>query len=115
MISEVLISQGVSGLPGPYIPTFYLDKDLRLCSSEASKVRIRQDPIMQYIFIKFCITVLQNALMQQPLAHLYFIAVFEQLQTKMHTANFFVRLASKIDEVRIILHVDTSSLVTKGS
>ena len=41
MIVQVLMSQGVPGLPGPYIPTFYqLDKDLHICFSETSKVRI---------------------------------------------------------------------------
>ena len=41
MIVQVLMSQGVSGLPGPYIPTFYqLDKDLHICCSETSKVRM---------------------------------------------------------------------------
>ena len=45
---------------------------------------------------------IQNALMQQHLAHLYFIAVLEQLQTKAPKPNFLIRLASKIDEVGII-------------
>ena len=48
------------------------------------------------------ISALQNALMQQPLAHLYFLTVLEQLQTKAHKPNFLVRLASKIDKVRMI-------------
>ena len=40
MIVEVLMSQGVSGSPGPYIPTFYqLESGLHMCSIEASKVR----------------------------------------------------------------------------
>ena len=40
MIVEVLTSQGVSGSPGPYIPTFYLlESGLHVCSNEASKVR----------------------------------------------------------------------------
>lgn len=45
---------------------------------------------------------MQNALMQQHLAHLYFIAVLEQLQTKAPKPNFLIRLASKIDEVGIL-------------
>ena len=45
---------------------------------------------------------MQNALMQQQLAHLYFIAVLEQLQTKAPKPNFLIRLASKIDEVGIV-------------
>lgn len=40
--------------------------------------------------------------MQQHLAHLYFLTVLEQLQTKAHKPNFLVRLASKIDKVRTI-------------
>ena len=40
-IIEVLMSQGVSGSPGPYIPTFYqLDVGLHIGSSETSKVRM---------------------------------------------------------------------------
>ena len=39
MIVEVLTSQEVSGSPGPYIPTFYLEKGLHICPIEASKVR----------------------------------------------------------------------------
>ena len=39
MITQVLMSQGVSGSPGPYIPTFYqLEGSLHICSIEASKV-----------------------------------------------------------------------------
>jgi len=79
VIVQVLTSQGVSGLPGPYIPTFYqFEKDLRICSIEASK----------------------NSLMQQPLAHLYFLTTLEQLQTKAHSANFLILCASRLDEVR---------------
>ena len=40
-IIEVLMSQGVSGSPGPYIPTFYqVDVGLHIGSSETSKVRM---------------------------------------------------------------------------
>lgn len=44
---------------------------------------------------------LQNALMQQPLAHLYFLTVLEQLQTKAYSmrVNFLIRRASKYSEV----------------
>jgi len=38
--------------------------------------------------------------MQQPLAHLFFLTVLEQLQTKESTANFLILSALKIDEVR---------------
>ena len=44
----------------------------------------------------------QNALMQQPLAHLYFLTVLEQLQTKAHSANFLIRIATRLDEVRTL-------------
>jgi len=43
--------------------------------------------------------------MQQPLAHLYFLTVLEQLQKKEHTANFLIRIASKLDEVRVLIFV----------
>ena len=115
MIVQVLMSQGVSGLPGPYIPTFYqLDEDLHICFSDTSKVRMFLKPSnsisIGYLAIPESLPnfnlYMQNALMQQHLAHLYFIAVLEQLQMKAPKPNFLIRLASKIDEVGI---VDNSS------
>ena len=113
-ITEVLMSQGVLGSPGPYIPTFYqLDMGLHSGSSDTSKVSMslfKEKPNNIQFFFKHSpclllhikISALQNALMQQHLAHLYFLTVLEQLQTKSHKPNFLVRLASKIDKVRMI-------------
>ncbi len=43
--------------------------------------------------------VLQNGLMQQRLAHLYFVTVLEHLTSKNHGASHLVRLANKTTEV----------------
>ena len=107
------MSQRASSLPGPYIPTFYqLDKDLHICCSETFKVRMflfNQKPSnFKYKMLAIPESLpnfnfyIQNTLMQQHLAHLYFIAVLERLQTKAPKPNFLIRLASKIDEVGII-------------
>ena len=42
---------------------------------------------------------LQNALMQQPLAHLYFLTVLEHLMTQQWLLSGFVRLANSISEM----------------
>ena len=103
MIVQVLMSQGVSGSPGPYIPPFYqLEGSLHIYSIEASKVKEHGNIIL--LIVQFTnhyhYPTFQNALMQQPLAHLYFLMVLEQLQTKAHSANFLIRCASRLDEVR---------------
>ena len=44
-------------------------------------------------------SLLQNALMQQPLAHLYFLTVLEHLMTQQWLLSGFVRLANSISEM----------------
>ena len=56
-----------------------------------------------YVAHTYCILLssLQNALMQQHLAHLYFVTVLEQLQTRAYSMriNFLIRRALKYSEV----------------
>ena len=61
---------------------------------------------------KLLLPAFQNSLMQQPLAHLYFLTILEQLLKKEHTANFLIRIASRLDEVRTQIFVE-SMLITQ--
>ena len=103
MIVQVLMSQGVSGLPGPYIPTFYHhQRHIRSCvTPEVSN--LNNSIYLTVMECKFTeqLSLLQNTLMQQPLAHLYFLTVLEQLQAKACSmrVNFLIRRASKYSEV----------------
>ena len=55
--------------------------------------------VPMYLY-KLLLPAFQNPLMQQPLAHLYFLTILEQLQKREHNANFLIRIASWLDEVR---------------
>ena len=86
MVGKVLAAQSDLGSPGPYIPTFYqLKEKMHIPARESSKELTAFHP--------------QNALMQQPLAHLYFLTVFELLQTRKYHSNHLVKLAGKISVV----------------
>ena len=101
MVGKVLAAQSDLGCPGPYIPTFYqLKENMHVHSCESSKVSTS----VQYDHIKFNFSERvelttfhsQNALMQQPLAHLYFLMVLEHLQTRKYQPNHLVRLAGRM-------------------
>ena len=100
MVGLVLAAQSDLGCPGPYIPTFYQLKEiLHVHPCESSKVNIHVQCSMMLEFLELTVFNPQNAMMQQPLAHLYFLTVFELLQTKKYRPIHLARLAGKITGV----------------
>ena len=85
---------------GPYIPTFYQHRER--VSQESGNYDGSLPFACVSVFFKF---LPQNALMQQPLAHIYFLTVLEHLQMRGYRPNHLCRLAENITKAsrKIIL------------
>ena len=72
----------------PSVSSFYLSLSISLSLPSSLPPSLSRFPFP-----------LQNALMQQPLAHLYFLTVLEHLMTQQWLLSGFVRLAISISEM----------------
>ena len=96
IISEVLFpsyKQREEGAIGPYIPTFYqfFDTISHCPSAEVSKKKKKLG--VKNFFLA------QNEVMQQPLAHLYFLTVFEDLLSSNFGLANLIRTSQRIAKV----------------
>ena len=97
MVGNVLVASPDLTTLGPYIPTFYQHGDRVSWESVVMSHFCVASVSLFFIFLP------QNSLVQQPLAHIYFLTVLEHLQMKKHRPNHLCRLAENIAKASRLL------------
>ena len=100
MISQVLREDSPDNDPAPYIPTFYQFSEF-IEHTAASDVSIDVTACLLLLFsVTFC---LQEQLMQQPLSHLYFFTVLENVSNLDFGLSGLITTSQKISKVLYLL------------
>lgn len=101
MISQVLCEDSPDNDPAPYIPTFYQFSEF-IEHTAATDVSVDAPACLLYPMVCdfYC---LQEQLMQQPLSHLYFFTILENVSNLDFGLSGLITTSQKISKVLYLL------------